>query len=737
MNPWPPVYTRRESLVTESQVCSACGQENAAGQAFCGSCGASLDLICSSCGADNPPGYKFCGRCGCALTASPIKSAFEERRDITVVFADLVGFTSRAERMDPEDLRSILDPYYRRLRAELEAHGGTVEKFIGDAVMGVFGAPVAHGDDPERGVRAALAIRDAIPEMNEEAPDLDLQLRIAVNTGEAIVTFTPGATPSEAMVAGDVVNTASRLQTSAPVNGVLVGEETYRSTRTVIAYEPVEPLTVKGKSEPVRAWLAVDSTLMPGVRARRETPFVGRASELSAIEVAWTRALEERSAHLVTVLGVPGIGKTRLTDEFLSKVSDSARVIQGRSLPYGAGSGYEAFAKQVMQIAGIFDTDPIPVALRKLEEAVSGLVGEGAEELASHIAILVGLTQGEVADRRTLFFAVRRLVEELATQQPLVLVFEDIHWADSGLLDLIETLGSLLEDVPVLLLTLARPDLIDSRPNWGSGLRSYTAVALEPLGPKASEELALRLLGQGVLGERAARLAETSEGNPLFIEELAASVSEHATDADAKLPTSVRNIIAARLDALPETERKVVLAASAIGKVFWVGALERLHADGAGLHEALDSLEHRGLLRREPVSRIAGDAQYSFKHMLIREVAYETLPKSRRRELHSDAAAFIEDVAGERSAEWAPILALHYRNAEQPERAIAYLLMAADQAGRGWAKDLAVDFYDRATQLMSPDDERLRRVRLQRAVAEQAVFHMPDAESLLRQRAQG
>ena len=724
--------------MTETQVCSACGQENAAGQAFCGACGASMDLICGSCGAENRSGFKFCGRCGAPLTSSPVKSAFEERRVITVVFADLVGFTSRAERMDPEDLRSILDPYYRRLRAELEAHGGTVEKFIGDAVMGVFGAPVAHGDDPERGVRAALAIRDAVPQMNAAAPDLDLQLRIAVNTGEAIVTFTPGATPSEAMVAGDVVNTASRLQSSAPVNGVLVGEETYRATRTVVNYDPVESLTVKGKRDPVQAWLARDCSMLPGVRARRETPFVGRTSEISAIEAAWARALDERSPQLVTVLGVPGIGKSRLADEFLSSVRDSARVLQGRSLPYGAGSGYEAFAQHVMQIAEIFDTDPTPVATRKLEEAISGLVDEGAAELASHVAILVGLAGDEVADRRTLFFSVRRLVEELAAKQPLILVFEDIHWADSGLLDLIETLGSLVKDAPVLLLTLARPDLVDSRPNWGSGLRSSTAVVLDPLGPKASEELALRLLGQGDLAERAARLAETSEGNPLFIEELAASVSEHATNADEKLPTSVRNIIAARLDALPERERGVVLAASAIGKVFWLGALERLHADGDGLHELLDSLEHRGLLRREPVSRIAGDAQYAFKHMLIREVAYETLPKSRRRELHAGAAAFIEAVAGDRSAEWAPILALHFRNADQPELAIEYLLVAADQAGRGWAKELAFDFYNRAIELMPEDDIRLRDVRLKRAVAEQMAYHIADAERLRRQRlAQG
>jgi class 3 adenylate cyclase len=719
--------------VTDQQLCSVCGQDNAAGQAFCGSCGASLAVACPSCGTENPPGYKFCGQCGAALVSARIKSAFEERRDITVVFADLVGFTSRAERMDPEDLRSILDPYYRRLRAELEAHGGTVEKFIGDAVMGVFGAPVAHGDDPERAVRAALAIRDAVPEMNADAPDLNLQLRIAVNTGEAIVTFTPGATPSEAMVAGDVVNTAARLQTSAPVNGILVGEETYRATRSVISYEPVDALTVKGKQEPVSAWLAVDSVLMPGVRARKETPFVGRAAELSSLQSAWARALVG-SAQLVTVLGVPGIGKSRLADEFLGSVADGARILKGRSLPYGVGSGYGAFAQHVMQIAGILDTDPIPVATQKLQDAVSVLIDEEAEEVASHLAILVGLTHDEVADRRTLFFAVRRLVEELAARQPLVLVFEDIHWAEGGLLDLIETLASRLEGAPVLLLTLARPDLVDTRPSWGSGVRSYTTLALDPLDAECAQELALRLLGQETLSERASRLAETSEGNPLFIEELAASVSEHTTSADEKLPTSVRNIIAARLDALPERERAVVLAASAIGKVFWLGALERLHADGGGIHEVLDSLEHRGLLRREAVSRIGGDAQYAFKHMLIREVAYETLPRARRRELHAGAAEFIEDVAGERSAEWAPVLALHYRNSNQPERAIEYLLLAAEQAGRGWAKDLAFDFYNRALELMSPDDERLRAVMLKRAVAEQAAYHIADAESLQRQR---
>ena len=720
--------------MSEKQACPSCGHENDSGQTYCGSCGLRLALICASCGAENPLEHGFCGSCGAPLAQSKQVSAFEERRVVTVLFADLVGFTSRAEKLDPEDVRAILSPYYGRLRSELESFGGTVEKFIGDAVMAVFGAPVAHGDDPERAVRAALAIRDAILEMNEADPDLDLQMRVAVNTGEAIVTFAPGASGAEGLVAGDVVNTASRLQSSAPVNGILVGDETYRCTNTTLSYEEVEPVTVKGKQEPVRAWLALATSSIPGERSRPATPFVGRDSELSALRGAWKRVVDERQPQLVTIFGAPGIGKSRLADEFVASVEpEGARVLKGRSLPYGAGMGYGAFTQIVKQVAQIFDTDPLPVAKQKLHDAVADVVGPAeAGETSSHLAILLGLTEEEVADRRMLFFSARRLIEELAKRQPVVLVFEDIQWAEGAVLDLLETLASVLRDVPVFLLTLSRPDLLEGRPGWGGGLPSYTALALEPLSEGAALELAGKLLAKAS-SSNAGRLAETSEGNPLFIEELAASLAERATNADDELPTSIRSIVSARLDALPAAERSLLLDASTIGKVFWQGALARLASDGAGIHDLLDSLEHRDLLRREPVSRIEGDSQYSFKHMLIREVAYSTLPRAKRRERHAAIATFFEEIAGNRVGEWAPILALHWRNAGEDGRAAEHFLAAAEQAGRGWAKEDAVDFYDQALELIPKEDEARRRsITLKRVIADQAAFHIADAERLRR-----
>jgi class 3 adenylate cyclase len=734
MSSFPSKLHLPKKPMSERQPCPNCGHENEVGHTFCGSCGVRLAIVCASCGVENPLGHRYCGTCGASLAPQAETKAFEERRVITVLFADLVGFTSRAERLDPEDVRAILSPYYARLRSELEAFGGAVEKFIGDAVMAVFGAPVAHGDDPERAVRAALAIRDAMIEMNEADPELDLQLRVGVNTGEAIVTFVPGASSAEGMVAGDVVNTGSRLQSAAPVNGILVGEETYRATSSSLRYEEFEPVAAKGKQAPVRAWLALAAPSLPGERSRPVAALVGREPELDALRNVWERVVNERRPHLVTLFGASGIGKSRLADEFGNALGpDSARIVKGRSLPYGAGMGYDAFAQHIKQVAGIFDTDAATVALERLHDAVAGLVGETeAADTAAHLALLLGLNEEEVADRRMLFFSARRLVEELAGRQPLVLIFEDIHWAEGGLLDLLENLASLLRDVPVLLLTLSRPDLLETRPGWGGGLPSYTALAVEPLSEEAARELAVRLLPEASAAN-VARLAETSDGNPLFIEELAASLAERTTSAEGELPTSVRSIVSARLDALPNAERSLLLDASAIGKVFWVGALEQIGGDGDAIHDVLESLEHRDLLRREAVSRIEGDTQYSFKHILIREIAYATLPRAKRRDRHAAVAGFLEGMTGDRVAEWAPVLALHWLNAGDSERAVEYFLLAAEQAGRGWAKEEAVDFYERALEHIPKEDgERRRAVMVKRAIADQAAFHVADAERLRR-----
>jgi class 3 adenylate cyclase len=688
--------------------------------------------ICPSCGQENPPIAKFCLACA-QLLVEPSPGLDEERKVVTVLFADLVGFTARAEQLDPEDVRAILTPYFARIRSELETFGGTVEKFIGDAVMAVFGAPVAHGDDPERAVRAALAMCAAVEELNRNDPELELRIRIAVNTGEALVTLGASAAQGEGVVAGDVVNTASRLQEAAPVNGILVGEETYRATRSVIRYQDAEPVIAKGKQEPVRVWRALAASAGPGERAAGRVPMLGRVSELAGLQRIWDNVLAERRPQLVTLFGPAGIGKTRLASEFAELAADGgARVIKGRSLPYGEVIPYGAFAAQVKQVAKIFDTDEAGAACKKLDRAVAELLEAEAQETSAHIAMLIGIGRGgDVANRQTLFFSARRLVEALATEQPTVLVFEDIHWADAGMLDLLEVLASRVHDVPLLLLALARPDLLERRPSWGGGLHGFTALPVEPLGEEHAKELAAQvLLHMHKARPESAEIGLIGEGNPLFIEELAASLAEDATASTSELPTTIRGIVSARLDALPPGERAVLLDAAVVGKVFWTGALERMSAGELDLADLLDSLEGRDLIRRESVSRLRGDQQFSFKHDLIRDAAYATLPRPQRRKRHEQVAAFLEETTSEIPAA-SSALAQHWREAGENRRAGEYFVIAGDQAGRGWAKEEAVSFYQQALDLIGDGDPELRRKVTQRqAVAVLMVAHVADAELL-------
>jgi class 3 adenylate cyclase len=710
--------------------CPRCGSEVVAGHRFCGSCGGLLALVCPACGTENPLTNNFCGGCGGELVRPRAPKELEERRVVTILFADLVGFTSQAERLDPEDVRAMLTRFYGQLRSDLEAHGGSVEKFIGDAVLGVFGAPVTHGDDPERAVRAALAIRKNVRQMSEADPRLDLRLRIGVNTGEAMVTI--GSDAAESMVAGDVVNTASRLQTSAPENGILVGQETYRATNGRIVYSEIEPFSVKGKQAPVRAWLALDAASL-GVERPRMAPFVGRDSELLVLQRIWEESLEATRPRLITLLGPPGIGKTRLAAEFAAEVEQNGgRALAGRSMSYGASGTYLAFRHQVKDLAGIFENDPPDLAHQKLDQAVSSVLeADDADEVVEHIALLIGLrAEAEVADRQVLFLSARRLVEALARQQPTLLLFEDIQWADLSLLDLVEHLASRVRGVPLVMLALARPEFLDGRPSWGGRLPSYSSIPLDPLAEGDSRALAGQLLGRD--GNEAERLAATAEGNPLFIEELAASLAEGATTATDALPTNVRTIVSARLDALPAAERSLVLDASVMGRIFWRRVLEHLGWESGSLTDALDSLEERDLIRRDARSRVSGDDQFSFKHGLIRDVAYATLTRAKRRARHAAVARFVEQDAGELDAV-APFLAHHWREAGDADRALDYFLTAAERASRGWAKVEAVQFYDRALELVPLDQrERRRRLMLARAVAAQAAFHIVDAERLQR-----
>ncbi|MEP6910005.1 MAG: adenylate/guanylate cyclase domain-containing protein [Actinomycetota bacterium] len=690
-------------------------------------------ITCNRCAAENPEHARFCLACGKELAGAPAPR--EERRHVSIIFVDLVGFTERSEQLDPEDVRAILTPYHDCVRSEIESFGGIVEKFVGDAVMGVFGAPTAFGDDPERAMRAAFAVRDSVRDLNASDTALELQIRIAVNTGEAIVALEARPERGEAMVAGDVVNTTSRLQGAAPIDGILVGAGTYAATRHAIDYEPHGSVTVKGKSAPLEVWLAVAPSTAAGERAISEAPLVGRAGELNVLGGIWEQVTSEQRPHLVTIIGGAGVGKTRLGVEFGEKVESlGGRTVRGRSLPYRESSAYFALASQIKQLAGIYESDPIELALDKLRSTVTGLVGpEQASTVADHLAILLGLDpEGEVADRETLFFSVRVFIEAAARERPTMLVFEDLHWADGGLLDLVELLAGRLHDLPILLLALARPDLLDARSNWGGGLLAYTALPLAPLNATESAELAARLLpglDEGERAERASALAATAEGNPLFIEELAAAMNETGSGGDASLPTTIRGIVAARLDGLPPAERALLLDAAVLGKVFWRGALERMSERTDHLSELLGALEARDLIRREAASIIEGDEQFTFKHVLIRDVAYELLPRAQSQQLHAEAARFFESATTE-TGEAVAALGRHWQAAGDNERAIEYFLKAAAEADRGWAKDRAVSLYRQALGLVGDDAERRKEIQRRLALTHTSIFHAVDARLL-------
>jgi class 3 adenylate cyclase/tetratricopeptide (TPR) repeat protein len=655
--------------------------------------------LCPVCSQENTETARFCSSCGAALTSEPPR---EERKVVSVLFADLVGFTSRAEQLDPEDVRAVLAPYWERLRSELEKRGGTVEKFIGDAVMALFGAPVAHDDDPLRAVGAALAIRDWARE--EE----DLQVRIAVNTGEALVLLGARPAEGEGMAAGDVVNTTARLQTAAPVNGVLVGETTYRATRDVVEYAEHEPVMGKGKSEPIPVWEAVQVRSRLGMDVERPNlPLVGRTRELGVIVDAFERAKSEREPQLVTLVGVPGIGKSRLVGEFFSHLEGAPDLVwwrQGRALPYGDGVSFWAVAEMVKAQAGIEENDPPDACAEKLRASVEQLVADEAEcdWVTDHLLPLVGVEQrsrsGESAP------AWRRYFEGLAEQRPLVMVFEDMHWADDGLLDFIDHLVDWATGVPILALATARPELLDRRQAWGGGKLNVSTIALTPLSDEEAAEIIHGVLEQAALpSETQQALLERAGGNPLYAEQFARLYMERGSADDLPLPETVQGLIAARLDGLSAEEKRIVQDASVYGKVFWSGAL-------AANAQSLHSLERKGMLRRERRSAVGGETQYAFRHVLVRDVAYGQIPRAARGEKHLRAADWIESLG--RAEDHAELLAHHLAaalelGAVEADRARVAFARAAQRAIVLHAYRSALDYSDRALELWSShDDER-------------------------------
>jgi len=728
--------------------CPACAFENPSGARFCGSCGRALGALCRECGSPNPVEYRFCATCGAKLDEETGAAPTEERKVVSVLFADLVGFTGRAERLDPEDVRAVLAPYYARLRREIERYGGTVEKFIGDAVMALFGAPVAHEDDPERAVRAALAIRDAIGELNEADPKLDLHTRIGIATGEVVVVV--GARPSEGegMATGDVVNTAARLQENAPVDGILVTEATYRPTAPMIEFERAEPVRGKGKKEPIIVWEAIAARSRLGVEAvgRGVASLVGRTAELNALREAFKRACTRRSSQLVTLVGVPGIGKSRLVSEFFNDLSDDPdRDLvywrQGRSLPYGEGVTYWALAEMMKAHAGVLETDAADAAAEKLRTAVDTLFPDIGEARWVEAALRPLLGLGDSVEpgperRAEAFPAWRRFFEALADRRPLILVFEDLHWADDGLLDFVDHLVDWTPDAPIFVLATARPALLERRTGWGGGKQNAATISLPPLSDAEVGALVADLLGPDTPDGMVPELLARAGGNPLYAEEYTRMLRDPIA-AHAPLPESVHGIIAARLDGLPPDEKSLLQDAAVVGRGFWVGALETITgAPRWSIEERLQKLVRKEFVRRERRTTVAGEPEFSFRHVLVADVAYGQIPRAARAEKHRLAAEWIDSLAADRPEDHAEMLAHHYVSAlelataagsDTPElstRTREVLRDAGDRASALNAFDAAARFYAQALELgpLEADEEAALLLRYG-----SALFYSRDA----------
>ena len=655
------------------------------------SCGAGLALLCPSCGTENPPGAKFCIECGTGLAGQPAPSPTpaaapppehlrpsahlpEERRKATVLFADLSGYTAVSERMDPEALKSMVDRALQRLGAEVTRFGGSVDKYIGDNVMAVFGAPVAHEDDPERAVRAGLAMQAAMEEINERIVDIagaEFALRVGINSGEVLA----GRMGDGYTVIGDPVNVAARLQAAARPGSVTVGEITHRLTQGSIEYVELEPMTLKGKSEPVPAWEAV-RVAVAGASAttRASTPLIGREEESERLLALFDRVVRDERPHLVTVMGQAGVGKTRLLRELATHVgerADTPMMRVGRCPAYGSGLAYWALGEVVREQFQIVDTDDSELAWRKLSVGFEKLFSEGGvtdeppERLAATIARPLGvdvpeevaaehLPEGEDPQqtRARLFSAVRSLVEAASRIHPVVLAIEDIHWADEGMLDLIEYLARWVRG-PALVVCMARDELLDRRPSWGGGRRNATTIVLDPLEPELARELVTALLPEHEENgsrELVAQVAERSGGNPLFAEEMINRILEGGAGAGEALPETVHAVLAARLDALSASERQLMQHASVVGQTFWEGSVDGVaQAEGVAVDTLLSSLADKDLIVPTAGSRLAGEREFAFKHVLIRDVAYSTLPKTVRARKHAEIGQFIEARAADRS----------------------------------------------------------------------------------------
>jgi class 3 adenylate cyclase/tetratricopeptide (TPR) repeat protein len=676
------------------------------------------------------PGARFCSNCGEALTENhPAPSVpTEERRIISVLFADLVGFTSHTERTDPEDSRRRLTVYHTRVRQDVERFGGRLEKLMGDGVFAVFGAPVAHEDDPERAVRAAVRVLESVQELNEAQPNLALALRVAVTTGEAIVQLEP--TPDREGIVGDVVNTASRLQGVASPGEVVVDERTFRATRHAINFEGLDEVALKGKEGKQAVWRATGLRSRYGVAVEEEsgTVYVGRSDELSLLADSFERAVARRSPQLVTVVGEPGVGKSRLVREFRRVIDDRPDLVwwrQGRCLPYGEGVTFWAIGEIVKAQAGILDSEPTETVTAKLRSTVAALFDDPQEAawVELRLASLVGLA-GPSAERTELFAAWLRFFEALAARSPLILVVEDLHWADDAVIEFLSHILDWAKDSPILVLCTARPELFSNRPNWGGGKRDAVTIGLSPLSQDETVHLMSSLSKRRLMDASLQHaLVERSGGNPLYICEFVCLAEEEGwfdrlrRGDEIPLPDSIASIIAARLDLLDPEDKSLLQAAAVIGRVFWSGALSFVEGlDPTVVQNRLRRLISRELIRPIRRSSMQGQDEYAFAHLLARDSAYKRLTREDRARLHEATARWLEAVSGDRTADVAELLAHHLAtawelapsaDAERRRRVYRFQMAAGDRA-RSFDAGRAARFYRAATALASTGSEKGR-----------------------------
>ncbi len=703
------------------RVCTHCAADLADDARFCAQCGQSVVPVCPTCGAEVAEDARFCSSCGTALEAKAPSVSQEARKIVSVLFADLAGFTEHTERSDPEDVRARLTVFHRQVREDVERHGGRIEKLIGDGVFAVFGAPVAHEDDPERAVRSALRAQESIAQLNADNPGLGLRVRMAVTTGEAIVQLDT-SNPDREGVIGDVVNTASRLEAIAETDTIVVDSRTHAASSSSIEYAPLPAVSLKGKSEPVQIWRAEAARSRFGVAVGETEPteFIGRERELGLLIDTLDRTIERSASQLVTITGEPGVGKSRMLRELMAAVDRRPDLLlwrQGRCLPYGDQTTFSALGELVKAQAGILESEPVAKAAEKLRIAVEALIPTEADRLwvASTLEPLVGIGGGSAGGSDELFPGWRRFFGAMAQQHPLVIVIEDLHWAEDAMLEFLDELVGWAFDLPILVVCTARPELYADHPDWGGGRRNGVTIGLSPLADADVARLLTGLLPQRLIEAELQRtLLERCSGNPLYAIEYARLVGE---GGDLAPPDSVQALIASRLDLLPRHARAIVQAASVVGRVFWSKAVAfalsiPVSDVAAGIRELVD----RDLVWPVRFPSMTGQEEFSFRHILMRDVAYGQIPRADRAALHEEIARWIEAIAAD-NEDVVGILAHHYDSAlelrtslgeERPDlrsQALRFTLAAAERAARLDVRS-SLELYNRAGELTTDDVQR-------------------------------